>query len=366
MAMLAVLAGLSIAAVTGLDHWLAALAERPGHPALAAAELAARARELLLQGAAGSAIPLALALAAGLAAARGARVRGLGWMVALLIAADLATSNGRLLQTAPVGFYRQLPAAVQVIRADPRGHARVWSEPEPKPRFPVPLRRVRDLCRWQRESLQYLTGAAYGLDMAFPPDIAATSPLAYAQLQVLMEGAPERERSMLLGAAGVTHVVTSKAIDDLRLEPLAELTAGTGATLRVYRNRLAVDRFRMVPALTPYRGESGFTTALRSAPDDLFAHTALVEERELERLGSRPPRLEGTPGTVEVRRPGARIQGLLTRGDGGWLVISDTLTRGWSARVDGEPVALLRADWAFRALWVPPGEHRVTLDYSPW
>ncbi|HXF61805.1 MAG TPA: YfhO family protein, partial [Caldilineaceae bacterium] len=49
----------------------------------------------------------------------------------------------------------------------------------------------------------------------------------------------------------------------------------------------------------------------------------------------------------------------------GFLVLSESYAPGWVASVDGEPVNLLIANHAFRAVRVPAGEHRVTFHYHP-
>lgn len=48
----------------------------------------------------------------------------------------------------------------------------------------------------------------------------------------------------------------------------------------------------------------------------------------------------------------------------GFLVLADTFHRGWSARVDGEPTEIIRANRAMRAVPVPAGEHVVTMEYT--
>ena len=55
----------------------------------------------------------------------------------------------------------------------------------------------------------------------------------------------------------------------------------------------------------------------------------------------------------------------LVSSEPGWLVISDTWYPGWRAWLDGEPAELYRADYLFRAVHVPPGEHTIRMAYVP-
>jgi uncharacterized membrane protein YfhO len=47
------------------------------------------------------------------------------------------------------------------------------------------------------------------------------------------------------------------------------------------------------------------------------------------------------------------------------VVLLDGFAPGWRARVDGEPVAVARANLAFRAVAVPAGTHTIELTYRP-
>jgi hypothetical protein len=49
----------------------------------------------------------------------------------------------------------------------------------------------------------------------------------------------------------------------------------------------------------------------------------------------------------------------------GYMVIADVWYPGWSAYMDGKSVPLLRANYLFKAVPVPKGEHEVTVVYQP-
>ena len=49
----------------------------------------------------------------------------------------------------------------------------------------------------------------------------------------------------------------------------------------------------------------------------------------------------------------------------GWLVLSDLYYPGWQARLDGAPVPIFPANYLFRAVRLPPGNHRVVFTYRP-
>ena len=49
----------------------------------------------------------------------------------------------------------------------------------------------------------------------------------------------------------------------------------------------------------------------------------------------------------------------------GYLVLSEVYYPGWLAEVDGNPVPIARANYAFRAVYLSPGEHEVRLYFRP-
>ena len=66
-----------------------------------------------------------------------------------------------------------------------------------------------------------------------------------------------------------------------------------------------------------------------------------------------------------LRAYGEALELEVTSSRGGFLVLTDQNLPGWNATVDGEPVELLTANHAFRAVRVPPGTSIVAFDYRP-
>lgn len=49
----------------------------------------------------------------------------------------------------------------------------------------------------------------------------------------------------------------------------------------------------------------------------------------------------------------------------GALVLADAWYPGWQVTIDGRPAPLLRANYLFRAVLLPAGQHRVQFEYRP-
>ena len=68
--------------------------------------------------------------------------------------------------------------------------------------------------------------------------------------------------------------------------------------------------------------------------------------------------------SVLTESPG-RIEISVDAPQDGWLVLSDTWYPGWRAGLDGKPVDIYKANYLFRAIHVPAGEHNVQFSYRP-
>ncbi|MCC6445524.1 MAG: YfhO family protein [Armatimonadetes bacterium] len=157
--------------------------------------------------------------------------------------------------------------------------------------------------------------------------------------------------SPLLPMLNVRHILTSRLLD----APQAEMVAR--------------------PDIYLYRLKNAFPRAW-IAPEAIWIPERLQILSHLNRPGFDPrktvvlqgegPSRTGGPGTARVlRRTPNRAVLQADAPRGGWLVLADTCAPGWQADLDGQPVPIHPANYMLRAVWLPPGSHRVTFAYAP-
>ena len=100
--------------------------------------------------------------------------------------------------------------------------------------------------------------------------------------------------------------------------------------------------------------------ALLRAPDFARERTVVLA------TGPSQPAAPGAAGDARIveSRPD-RVRVAIAPTVPGFLILSDTFFPGWTVTVDGQPRDILRANVAFRAVPVSPGEHAVEFSYQP-
>jgi Bacterial membrane protein YfhO len=153
-------------------------------------------------------------------------------------------------------------------------------------------------------------------------------------------------------------------------------TGGTGAgqeggpvyasEVDVYQNPTAMPRAFPIGSVLPVTSEAAALTAMHD-PEFNPRTTAVVE-------GSLPNGMSGLAGaqpdlgrsSVEVRNYSDDQVILDAKMDrDGVVVLTDTFYPGWKATVDGKPAPIHAADYAFRGVFVPQGDHTVVFSYDP-
>jgi len=134
---------------------------------------------------------------------------------------------------------------------------------------------------------------------------------------------------------------------------------------RVYENRTALPRAWLVPEVLTLSAEEALAAAKTSRlPDgrDFAPEKLAIVEAPLA-LGNQKPGPGGTARVSSLTDNEMEVE--TSAATPGFLVTSDVYYPGWSATIDGQQAQLYRADYAFRGVAVPTGNHVVKFTYRP-
>lgn len=190
-----------------------------------------------------------------------------------------------------------------------------------------------------------------------------------------MSTSPSVDATRIADLFSVKYVVSTLSInsDDFELVG-ADLEGIEGdrkdlldkPTIKLYRNTRVLPRAMLV---REYLFEPDPAAVLSHVSRQDFDPTRAVV---LEETPAPDPRLSS--GSVAGKRQEAKTLNesnngmeLLVRAvEPSFLYLADTFYPGWNVYVDGIKTKIYRANYNFRAVLLPPGEHRVAFRYEPW
>jgi hypothetical protein len=286
------------------------------------------------------------------------------WRVAVLafVALDLLLLGWPLVPTVDRSLYQGRTHTAALLRDEP-GPVRVYwpSDPTHRNREYDAEQRVkfgyvrfddfgpRDVGYWwgMREALLPNAGMLDGVASASNFD-----PLLVGRYADLLEAAVEAPG--LLRVMGATHVLSDRPwrgaerVTDSELQDaaLSRLPNTLGRAWVVPAGR-PVSPDEMLAALTDSAFDPAAEVLLEQpAPDTQYPISNIQYQLTLQ----------DTPNRVTIRAALDRP---------GYLVLADGWYPGWRATVDGVPTEVLRANHAFRAVWLEAGEHTVEMAFRP-
>jgi hypothetical protein len=167
-------------------------------------------------------------------------------------------------------------------------------------------------------------------------------------------------------------------------EALERVPHDDPAPVKVYRNRAALPPVFLVPevrvaddadalaflrspAYAPERvAVVAPGPAARPLPGGAEAGTPPPATMVSPAPGQQPPGSESAGGTVRVVERAPERWVLETEAPAErLLVFTQAFFPGWTATLDGTTVPIVRANYLFQGLYVPPGRHRIELAYRP-
>lgn len=338
-----------------LAAWIAAHAGVPPGPLRLERALALYRTETLAVAAVAAAT---FALFAALRRARPA-AGPLAAALLLLVGADLVARHRGLLPTLPVEVLAPPSVARDLQGVPGRIFATATFDRRPD------LQALADAPRQRRSEsrlarLEPWTAALWGIPYALTEDFAVTftTPLRRALRTAKALSTPQDYERLhrLLGAWGAAHTVVRTDPERIARAIASGEPLPAAATLRT--NPWALPTIRYLAAA------ESFATAEEALAAALAAGLPLAD-REFVVGGGWSGR-----GDFAQRRHfagiedhGDRIEIGLEPGPRTLLVVANTFDRGWRARIDDAPAAVLETAAGYQALVVPAGATRVRLEY---
>jgi hypothetical protein len=194
----------------------------------------------------------------------------------------------------------------------------------------------------------------------------AWNPLKLERYDYLWSIAKQYPDSPLYDLTGAAFEVVSPTVNAHAGQPKWSLAYQEPA-LQIFRNANALPRAFLVHEAAVEPNPERIVLALRRFDVDP-RHTVLLQ--------SGTPVPSKDPGTAEAgQASGESVRATrytpnavdidVQAKSPGWLVLTEAWYPGWEATVDGRSVPVLAADHAYRAVSVPVGTHRVSMEFRP-
>jgi hypothetical protein len=322
-----------------------------GAPDLGAEKRLAAAAYLRAEGWAAVATAAAVAALLGLCRWRRPSRRLLSLLAIALLAADLWHYGHGLLRTVPAATYRvPPPLAASLLPA----RDRVWLQPAPAgerlPLWDAPTA----FTRVYLSRLEPYSGLLWQIPYAFHTDYdLMLTGWARKAARILDEERVQPQAAWrYLGVWNVGTLLLRRTAPD---QPPAAADPGAAALRRV-ANSYVLPRFRFVPRVTFHATHAEALAAARASGWNVARNEQCVGAA---RTVVYPQRAV----SLEVEDQGGRVRLHYRAAQGAFLVAATTFDSDWRARVDGVPVAVRPTAACQLGVELPPGEHRLDLQY---
>jgi len=195
----------------------------------------------------------------------------------------------------------------------------------------------------------------------------------YDKIMSLLASSPEADSTNLLGLLNVKYLISKFEIDSKEFE-LAEIIGDKDdpdGSLRIYRNlnvlprAFLVEKYKVVNSEKEYREILGgkdfdpLKIVLLDKDPNAFPDRSKISDQSIQSNNHEKDKV-----LITTYQPN-RIELSVSLKTPKILFMSETYYPGWKVYIDGNEGTIYRANYAFRAVPLNPGNHRVVFVYKP-
>ncbi len=299
------------------------------------------------------------------------------WVLVCIVITDLLAAGRRLNPYAPVELFTHIPEAVRIVR-EHLGNGRLFrGDPDlPGRILQAPSKDILWDAHWNLEVLTAYLAASYKIPVIFHKDVNSIGPRSHRALKSLVYTRPWEQKLPFLSAGGVTLVLTPETLSIPGLRHITEIPNRSNLRFHLYQNERAAARIEFVTHWeVAHSDDEALEAMLHSTYDPRkfailqYPQSTLFERNpggaSIENI-PKPNSHECETATLAIQHSTmhSTTYSILNACDG-YLVFSETYYPGWHVSVDGQPAPILRANYAFSAIFLKAGDHEVERVYRP-
>ncbi|MCX6813460.1 MAG: hypothetical protein NTV77_03215 [Candidatus Azambacteria bacterium] len=161
----------------------------------------------------------------------------------------------------------------------------------------------------------------------------------------------------LLSMLNIKYIFSSFKLSNLKLVYQTTATE-KNIPVYIYENSEAMPRIYFAKSVKFVNSASAFDELLKIK--DFRSQTLIECEKDC-------PKAKASASNVNVSELESQFIKIRTSGDGGWLIYSDANLPTWEATIDNQKTPIYTANYLFKSVFVPEGEHEIIFKYpSLW
>lgn len=313
------------------------------------------------------------------------------WVLASILVVDLLSAGRRVNFYAPEEFLTVEPPGVRIIRQE-IGEGRLFQK-EDRINYLMLKKPSNDVMwyyRWTLEVLSTSLGSLYRLPVIFHFNYERLASTHIMKLKAVIDTSPWKQRLPLLSAAGVSVILTTEEVFAPGIRRITEIPNRSNLRVYLYRNEFAAKRVEFVTQwreavsdpealgimLSPHYDPRKYVVLQKSESislldflitekgRDTLSVVQIGEIQQLEKVDV--PSSECASLHIKTEKSDIlSSQFFVSTSCDGVLVFSEPFYPGWHVHIDGKPASIMRANYAFSAVFLKAGEHQVKRFYRP-